>query len=191
MSSLKSEFNQKNKSMKLFGIPVKFEISFFMVAFLLAYSRASEPLFLVEWLLVVLFSILIHELGHALTGKMFGLTPTITFHSLGGLTSWTDAKPIALWQELIITLAGPCAGFLCGAIVYAVGTSYISSASPLLVVAYYDLLWVNIGWSIFNLFPMLPLDGGHAAATLEKWFLKKENVFIAHIVTLLVGGFVV
>ncbi len=57
--------------------------------------------------------------------------------------------------------------------------------SELLTVAYRDLLWVNIGWGIFNLFPILPLDGGHVLLTLERWFTRKQDQIISHTISLL------
>ncbi len=57
--------------------------------------------------------------------------------------------------------------------------------SELLTIAYYDLLWVNIGWGIFNLFPILPLDGGHVLLTLERWLTKKQDQIISYTISLL------
>jgi tetratricopeptide (TPR) repeat protein len=52
-------------------------------------------------------------------------------------------------------------------------------------VAYRDLIWVNIGWGIFNLFPILPLDGGHVLVTVEGWLRKKQDQIISHAISLL------
>ena len=60
--------------MKLFGIPIKFEISFFVIVLFLGSSRLSTPILVIEWVVVVALSILIHEFGHALMGKAFAET---------------------------------------------------------------------------------------------------------------------
>ena len=97
--------------MKIFGIPVKIDPSFLFVCALLAYSRLSHPAFLVEWLIVIFVSILIHELGHALMVRSFGLSPQIMLYSMGGLTSWREEKSISHAKHIAISLAGPFAGF--------------------------------------------------------------------------------
>ena len=96
--------------MKVLGIPTKIEPSFWVLSFFIASSRGFNlPLFL-EWLAVVFISVLFHELGHALVGRQFGLSPQITLYSMGGLTSWTKATEISPAKDLAISLAGPAAG---------------------------------------------------------------------------------
>src|SRR6185369_16248647 len=103
--------------MKIFGIPIKIDPSFLIVCALLAYSRLSQPELLVEWLIVILVSIIIHELGHALMVRLFGMTPQIMLYSMGGLTSWQDDKRVSPPKHIAISLAGPFAGFLFGGLV--------------------------------------------------------------------------
>ena len=58
--------------MKIFGIPVKVDPFFLLLVGFLGAGRLSQPVLLVEWLVVVFVSILIHELGHGFTCKHFG-----------------------------------------------------------------------------------------------------------------------
>jgi Zn-dependent protease len=140
----------------------------------------------VEWVVVVFISVLFHELGHALVGRRFGLSPQITLYSMGGLTSWSEAKEISPAKNLAISLAGPAAGFLLGGICFVAGPALLSTApSELFTVAYRDLIWVNIGWGVFNLLPILPLDGGHVLVTLEQWLTKRRDQIISHAISLL------
>src|SRR5262245_29849784 len=104
--------------MKIFGIPVKIDPSFLIICALLAYSRLSQPDLLIEWLIVIFVSILIHELGHALVVRSFGLSPQITLYSMGGLTSWKAEKSFSHAKHIVISLAGPFAGFLFAGIVF-------------------------------------------------------------------------
>src|SRR5215813_15038454 len=104
--------------MKIFGIPVKIDPSFLIICAMLAYSRLSVPALLVEWLIVIFVSILVHELGHALVVRSFGLSPQITLYSMGGLTSWIDEKGLSHAKRIAISLAGPFAGFIFGGIVF-------------------------------------------------------------------------
>lgn len=172
--------------MKVLGIPTKVDPSFLVLSFFLAASRAPRLPLLLEWMAVVFISVLWHELGHALVARRFGLSPQITLYSMGGLTSWTQAKEIAPPKHLAISLAGPAAGFLLGGVILVAGPILLGAApSELLTFAYYDLLWVNIGWGIFNLFPILPLDGGHVLLTLERWITKKQDQIISYTISLL------
>src|SRR5438552_41392 len=133
--------------MKIFDIPIRVDPSFLLLGLILANSRLSEPALLVEWLVVVFVSILVHEFGHALTGRTFGLTPQIQLYSMGGLTSWSDGRNVTPPQSIAISLAGPGAGFLFGGVVYLLVTLVPDLLGDRLWrVAYRDLLWVNLGW---------------------------------------------
>ena len=172
--------------MKVLGIPTKIEPSFFVLSIFLAASRGHSLPLLLEWLVVVFISILFHELGHALVARRFGLSPQITLYSMGGLTSWSDVKEIAPAKNLAISLAGPAAGFLLGGVILVAAPTFLGAApSELLIVAYNDLLWVNIGWGLFNLLPILPLDGGHVLLTLERWLTRKQDQIISYTISLL------
>ncbi len=172
--------------MKVLGIPIKIESSFLVLSAFLAASRGLNLSLLLEWLAVVFISVLLHELGHALVARRFGLSPQITLYSMGGLTSWSEVTEIAPPKHLAISLAGPAAGFLLGGVLFVAAPTLLRAApSELLTVAYHDLLWVNIGWGVFNLFPILPLDGGHVLLTLERWLTRKQDQIISHTISLL------
>jgi Zn-dependent protease len=169
---------------KILGIPTKIDPSFFVLSFLLATGRGATAALIVEWLLVVFVSVLLHELGHALTARKFGATPSITLYSMGGVTSWSTDTELSSVKRLLISLAGPATGFLFGGIILLIGQMSPPS-QKLLVHAYYDLIWVNIGWGIFNLLPMLPLDGGQILVTLEESLLRRKSQIISHAISLL------
>src|SRR5215813_1331249 len=175
--------------MKIFGIPVKIEPLFLVVVGFLGYRQDLPLEFLIEWLVVVLVSILAHEFGHALMVRAFGLSPQILIYGFGGLTSWTENKEVSPKKHIAISLAGPFAGFLFG------GAVYLSEvALPDLFadhfgrVTYRDLLWVNFGWGIFNLLPVLPLDGGNVAYSIEQLVTKRPSGIITRVISLVVAG---
>ena len=174
--------------MKVLGIPTKIEPSFFVLSLFLGASRGLNLSLLLEWVVVVFISVLLHELGHALVARQFGMSPQITLYSMGGLTSWSETTEISPPKHLAISVAGPAAGFLLGGILFVAAPTLLSAMeSELLTIAYYDLLWVNIGWGIFNLLPILPLDGGHVLLTLERWITKKQDQIISYVISLLVS----
>lgn len=150
-------------SFRIGKIPVQILPSFFVMALILgAAGASSRDLDAVPvWIAIVLASVLLHELGHAGVGLLFGLGPQIQLHGMGGTTSWGQAPKLSSLKRIAISLAGPMAGFLFGAIVFLLRVPLVEGLPAKLggqVVSM--LLWVNLGWGILNLLPMLPLDGG-------------------------------
>ena len=108
---------------RLFGFPVRVHLFFWIGTALLGLNGNPRPEMLLLWLAVVFVSILVHELGHAFAQRYYGGHPWITLHGLGGLASCDDCdrRPSS---QIIISLAGPAAGFLlAGATMLAVRMS--------------------------------------------------------------------
>lgn len=114
--------------------------------------------------MVAIVSITAHEFGHAWIGRTFGLTPSIELHAMGGTTSYSEARSLAAWQHMAISLAGPVAGFALGGLVLVIAPLF--PPVRFLEITRADLLWINFGWGALNLLPVLPLDGGHVAERL-------------------------
>ncbi len=174
----------------LAGFPVRVHPLFWLIAVLLGYS-SGDILQILIWVLVVFVSILVHELGHALAFRRYGLSSQIVLHFAGGLTIPESALWGSRWanvalgpnQNIFISLAGPGAGFIFAALimlgVVVAGGSVIMSRllgfipvpgmailpfGGTMVSAFVTaLLWVNIFWGIINLLPVYPLDGGSVA----------------------------
>jgi Zn-dependent protease len=172
---------------RLFGTPIKVEPAFFLVAAVLGASALPNLDEFFIWIAVVTFSILWHEFGHVVAFRAFGRPSTIELWSLGGLTRPEPSEGDRPAADIVVYLAGPAAGLLLGAVVY-LATAPKDTLSPLLETTVNDLLWVNIYWSLFNLLPLLPLDGGGAlAATLRAVFKGREGR-AAHFISLIVAG---
>jgi Zn-dependent protease len=148
----------------LFGIPVRVIPTFWLLAALLGWSSlASGWEYLVTWLAVVFVSILVHELGHALTALAFGYPPRIFLYHFGGVAMFSPYGDYTAGKSILITLAGPGAGLCLGAIAFVGGGVLLARGepvAPLVHAALNMLLIVNIVWSLLNLLPVLPLDGG-------------------------------
>lgn len=142
------------------GFPVRLEFSFFLVSGLLALGRPVA--FIISWIGVVLVSILVHELGHAVAFRFFGQRATIRLYAFGGLT-YGSSSTLNRGERIAVSLAGPLAAMAVLGVPAMIVQRDMVLTSWTAVVIVSDLKWVNIGWSIFNLLPLLPLDGGHVA----------------------------
>ena len=170
--------------MKLFSIPIKVNASFFSTIILLEFWRISHPILCLEWVAVVFISALIHELGHTIAGSKFGLEKEIHLYSAGGLTSWSNNKSLSTQQNIIIGLTGPFVSLIFGSLILLVKLLFANLLiSPFIASTFQDLIWVNIGWGIFNLLPILPLDGGYILSNIEQWVRKKQDLFVTHIIS--------
>ncbi len=151
---------------RLGSIPVRIRGQFLFLALVLG-ARLERPDLIAVWVAVVLVSVLVHELGHALMGRVFGLTPHIELHGMGGTTSWLDADPganrrdIGAARSIAISLAGPCAGFLLAGVIFLAMRLGFEPNNLHARAALSFGTEVNLYWGFFNLAPMLPLDGGN------------------------------
>jgi Zn-dependent protease len=155
---------------RLFGVNVEIQMSFWITTILFgmflhpADPDVSRRVAVVTWTVVVLVSVLVHELGHALAVMAYGVAPQITLYALGGLTQFRRVPPLGRFANIVISLAGPLAGFALGGIVLGAKHFVPGLAGrlpPVGVLAAHDLVWFNFVWGIINLLPVLPLDGGH------------------------------
>ena len=172
----------------LAGFPVRVHPLFWLIALLLGYSSGNFLQILI-WVVVVFISILVHELGHALAFRRYGLSSQIILHFAGGLTVLESTLWGSRWanvalgpnQNIFISLAGPGAGFILAAVAIvgvmlaggSVTTARLLGFIPvpafaslpfggnLLSLFVTALLWVNIFWGFINLLPVHPLDGGN------------------------------
>ena len=200
--------------LRLGSIPLRIHGSFVVMALLLGLNQ-RDPLKLALWVAVVLVSVVVHELGHALMGKAFGLQPRIDLAGMQGLTSFTAAPPgpsspdgtasgddgglrpgrlgsgraeLSTGKSIAVSLAGPFAGFFFALVVVVASIAGLHPEHPLAQHAVSLLLWVNIGWGVLNLLPMLPLDGGNVMRAIVRAITKDHGEKISRIVSIVVGA---
>jgi membrane-associated protease RseP (regulator of RpoE activity) len=154
---------------RLFNIPVRVHFSFLLLALLLGLGVGNLILFLL-WVAIVFFSILLHEFGHALISRYFGRSPSIELMWSGGVTASSRYSLLSYPKEIMVSFAGPLAGFLFGGLVFLISKLVGAIPNPYLNWFISQLLWVNIGWGVFNLIPIIPLDGGTIMRNLYHWF---------------------
>jgi Zn-dependent protease/CBS domain-containing protein len=154
----------------LFGIDLNIHATFLLLLVWIAASHLAEGHDLatagagVGLVLAVFATVVLHELGHALTARRFGIrTRDITLLPIGGISS-LERMPEKPSQELLVALAGPAVNFvlalaLAGLIALTGGSLSADLpvvGGPLLP----KLLWINISLGVFNLLPAFPMDGG-------------------------------
>jgi Zn-dependent protease len=171
----------------LFGIPVRVHPFFWLTLAIIGGAlRADSPetiLRVMLFLLAGFISILIHELGHALTARKFGARSEIVLQAFGGYAAYSGVR-MTRPQSFIITAAGPAVQILLG-----LGVWIALSLLPddLNLRARYFLLVlgsISIIWAVLNLLPVLPLDGGQMLNAI----LGPERIRITLWVSLMVAA---
>jgi Zn-dependent protease len=172
---------------RLFGIPVHVSVVFLLIALVLGQqSGATTPVLMAAWIVTMFLGILLHELGHALTAKALGQEPAIAIHGFGGTTTWQPRGEVGPGKRAVITVAGPLVGLVIGfpawllAVVLPEGTMAAQVA--------WFVCWVNLVWAIFNLVPMLPLDGGRIMASVLELLFGRGSFRAAYIVSIVVAA---
>lgn len=151
------------------GIPVFVTGSSVLLLVFLGLAQYGLQLSPRVLLLAVLFaamafvSVLVHELGHALVGRKLGRPARqIVFTGMGGRCDFD--RRMTPWHNVLVSLAGPAAGLALGALALAVQVVLPEGVPYALHIAVSDLVWINFAWSLFNLLPIFPMDGGQVLA---------------------------
>ena len=161
------------KVFDLKGSPVFVHFTFLILAAFFVFqgfgNTLEEHIAKLLWLPVLFVSITVHELGHAVAIRKYGYGRSkILLWGMGGLC--INRRRYKPKDGLKIALAGPLFGMVLGA--------------PFIPMLFFDLghiinslvwamVFVNIGWSIVNLFPIFPLDGGRALYYGLREYTKK------------------
>lgn len=142
------------------GVPVEVQPAFWIATLVLASDRLAAPHQLLIWVAVAFGSVLLHEMGHALMFRRLGHRPAIELNMMGGQAQGAGSG-LNPTGEILVSLAGPGAGLAIGIPLLLLATIAPGLLQvPILGVLLGDLVWVNLGWGLINLLPVLPLDGG-------------------------------
>lgn len=206
-------------SFNFLGFPVRVHPAFFILpvlfsqGFMKLYSGSSglgEQLELgtlnagvVVFTIAAVFfvSVLVHELGHTIAFRYFGIDSHIVLYWMGGLAipengmgSWRGGRTRSLTpnEQIIVSLAGPVAGLLLAAVFILVAYlltgsflfwwsgpipnfQYVASGvlGDLTVVDLFvrASIFINVILNLFNLLPVFPMDGGQIA---RQFFIKGD-----------------
>ena len=160
---------------KLFGFDIKIDVSWVFIALLITWSLATSyfpakfpnlPQNSYWYMgtvgaLGLFVSILLHELGHSVVARKYGIPiKGVTLFIFGGVSEMEDEPPTAK-SEFLMAVAGPVVSFLIAIICYPVYTSGLRLGWPIqLTGVVFYLSWINALLGAFNVIPAFPLDGG-------------------------------
>jgi Zn-dependent protease len=144
--------------------------------------NAIQILWSVVFVLCIFVTVVMHELGHALTARKYGIqTRDITLLPIGGLAR-LDRLPEKPAEELIVAFAGPLVNFLL-AIITSFFITFPENAEALAAQLssgvnsnnfFLHFFIVNIVLAVFNLIPAFPMDGGRVLRALLSFKLKRH-----------------
>jgi Zn-dependent protease len=173
----------------LFRIPVRIHLWFWLMALWLWTLNSDQGWAgLLIWVAVVFQGILMHELGHAMVGRGFGRQPRIELIALGGLTWWEQREPLSPGRSLAVSIAGPAVGIVIGLTALVLMDSLRIPEESLQRYALSSLIYVNLGWGLLNLLPVLPLDGGNVVASLMEFLSPSRGRLLACYVSFVAIG---
>ncbi len=163
------------KVLTAFNIPVFIHWSFgLLLVYVLFVSNdqgfsGSQTLWAIITVLGLFFCVTLHEFGHALAARRYGVgTKDIALYPIGGIAR-LERLPKKPLQEFVVAIAGPLVNFAIALILlpYMIfvpssldiiekGSSFAGTASD-----FFPAMFIlNLGLGVFNLIPAFPMDGG-------------------------------
>jgi stage IV sporulation protein FB len=203
----------------LLGFPIRIHPLFWLVTVVLGWDAGGafdlDPnQGRVLWVLCVLVSILVHELGHGVAARGFGARPAILLHGMGGLCVYDPSEQTAA-QRFIVLICGPGAGFVLAAAVLVIarsaygmtptdfltllgwwrggrtpGLERFLDANAQRAFLVWSLFFINLLWGLLNLLPIYPLDGGQMTGVVLSAVKPGEGARWTHMISIGVAGLV-
>ncbi|TYQ16085.1 UNVERIFIED_CONTAM: stage IV sporulation protein FB [Acetivibrio alkalicellulosi] len=131
--------------------PIKIRVNLFILVVLVSMIYFE---YFTEYVLLI-FIMTVHEMAHILAAKLM----KVKLYSLNilpmGLNAVIEDKYLSFRQSFIINISGPVGNVLLMFIFYVIGTYYLSFSNNVLF-----FIYANLSLVVFNLLPVLPLDGG-------------------------------
>jgi len=175
------------------GIPVKIHWSFGLLLLWVVYetSRGDDPnltfvLVSIGIVLSVFFCVILHEFGHALAARRFGVkTFDIVMTPIGGIAR-LERMPEGRGEEFWVAIAGPVVNFVIVGLVWLGYLLFKSENLPIFSLAFWDfesqansyfkvIMLANGYLGVFNLLPAFPMDGGRMLRSLLSLKLDRSK----------------
>lgn len=174
-----------------FGIPVRVHPLFWAMGAFVVWESTDVPQLKFLGVLCVFLSVLVHEMGHAITTRRYGFPSEIVLYGMGGYATGANHST---WRQIWVSFAGPLAGFILYALVYVIEYYLIESrpevlANPPIGYSIWLLKWINLYWGLMNLLPIIPLDGGRITeAFISRYFPRHSQERVLQISILAAAG---
>jgi Zn-dependent protease/predicted transcriptional regulator len=164
---------------RIAGIPIRVHLT---LGFLLVWIAISSTIhglgprdvFAAVLLVAIVFAIIVvHELGHALVARRFGIpTREIVLLPIGGIArlARTPDKPS---QELLVALVGPLINVAIAGVLWLFVGGHLDPGASYGRALAIQLVWINIALAVFNLIPAFPMDGGRVLRALLSFKLSR------------------
>lgn len=166
------------------------------------------------WTGAVLVSIVIHELGHAIAFRCYGITADIVLYQFGGIAiprgsmSFGRQRSLTSLHSIVISFAGPALQMICGIVVVAGFYFYgYLIRNPIWFISQLDFLetgkqissfalwaledafaFASIWWALMNLLPVYPLDGGQISREVFTLSSPREGIRHSLILSIITGA---
>ncbi len=175
----------------LLGIPVGVHVTFLFVALLGA--TAYSGIDIAIWTAAAFVSILLHEMGHALTARRFGAQGiSVTLYGFGGLTSYSHSSTLSHGRSFLISAAGSAAGIVAGGSMLWLGRGgAFTGASHEMAVFLDAFIFTALVWGVLNWVPIVPLDGGRMVQHLASMVNEDKAPLISQVITWITVAIVV
>lgn len=175
----------------IFGIPVAVQPFFWLTMALIGGATRPDTmtpqglLNLALFIIAGFISILVHELGHALTIKHYRLPTTITLQAFGGYATYPSGR-LSRPQSFLVTAAGPAFQLVLALIAYVL--LHRLPPNDGLFIFLRALLGVSVIWALLNLLPVLPLDGGQLVNAVLGPARIRITLWITIVTGVVIGG---
>ncbi len=180
---------------RLANIQIKVHFTFLLLLlwFLGMGLLDKDPLFEIAiqltQLLAIFSFVVLHELGHALMARHYGIsTRDITLLPIGGIAK-LEGQAKTPFQEIAISFAGPMVN-----VVLAIMLFFLQYITPQQIAYVFEnLMYFNIGLFLFNMLPAFPMDGGRIfrSALSYKFGVLSATEKAAFLGKVLAAGFVI
>jgi Zn-dependent protease len=165
-------------SFRIGPFPVRVYAWFFLTAAVLGQGYGFGWR-MAAWIFVVFVSVLCHELGHAVVGRAFGGHPEIHLQAFGGVTFPQFRKSPGPGRQFVLSVAGPLFGLFLGAVAFGLVSFFPPARGSPTEWTMGQFMWISVAWAIFNLLPILPLDGGQMMLAAIEGVRRKPSVALA------------
>lgn len=156
--------------MRIFGFPVKIRAGFGVFLLLIIFINGVP---MGTWLAASVAGFtLAHELGHAFAARRTGAQASISLDFLAGYASFVPTRHLHRWERAGISIAGPATQVLLGVLVLVVlGVNPFDHDDFAARYSTFAIWWAGPMIGLFNLIPVLPLDGGNIASEFLDYFV--------------------